>query len=536
MAAANPPISAAPALPRLGIRGLLHGLDYQWQVLTCAVVGTFMVMLDQTVVNIALPKITTVFGVGVHETQLVVTSYMLALAVIMPATGYLSDTFGTKRLYLITMALFTGGSLLCGLAWNNTSLVVFRVIQGLGGGMMTPLGMTMLFQVVPPQRRNTMMGFFGLPLMLAPVLGPTLGGYLVEYIDWRVIFTLNVPVGILGLFLGFTLLRETEHVPGLKFDLRGFVLSAIGFSAILLALSDAATDGWTSPSVLGRFGIGIVALLAWVWVELTDKHPLLELRLFKIPIFTLSSLVTFVLTIGMFGGMLILPLFLQNLRGLGAAETGLILIFQVLPMTIAMPLVGRLVDKVGARAVILTGLPLLALTTWQFGRLDLTTSDATIRFWLAARGCAMGLVMMPSMTAGLNAVPMPLMSRASSMSNVMRQVFGAFGTAIVVTMLQQRQTFHTAMLAQTVTPGNLPLQQLMSMAQQWGLAQGLTAAQAQAMGMMLAVRQVSITAAVMGFDDVFRFTAVITLLAIIPALFMKTTKSPAGRGPTIVAD
>jgi len=238
----------------------------------------------------------------------------------------------------------------------------------------------------------------------------------------------------------------------------------------------------------------------------------------------------------MFGGMLILPLFLQNLRGLGAAETGLILIFQVLPMTIAMPLVGRLVDRVGARAVILTGLPLLALTTWQFGRLDLTTTDATIRFWLAARGCAMGLVMMPSMTAGLNAVPMPLMSRASSMSNVMRQVFGAFGTAIVVTMLQQRQTFHTAMLAQTVTSENLPLQQLMSMAQQWGISQGLTAAQAQAMGMMVAVRQVSMAAAVMGFDDVFRFTAVITLLAIIPALFMKTTKAPAGRGPTIVAD
>src|SRR5438132_1436867 len=255
MAAANPPIGAAraPALPRIGI---LHGLDYQWQVLICAVVGTFMVMLDQTVVNIALPKITTVFGVGVHETQLVVTSYMLALAVIMPATGYLSDTFGTKRLYLITMALFTGGSLLCGLAWNNPSLVAFRVIQGLGGGMMSPLGMTMLFQVVPPNRRNTIMGFFGLPLMLAPVLGPTLGGYLVEYIDWRVIFTLNVPIGVLGLFMGATMLRETAHVPGLKFDLRGFVLSAVGFSAILLGLSDVASDGWTSSGVLIKFSLG----------------------------------------------------------------------------------------------------------------------------------------------------------------------------------------------------------------------------------------------------------------------------------------
>jgi EmrB/QacA subfamily drug resistance transporter len=537
MAAANPPISAAPPFPRLGIRGLLHGLDYQWQVLICAVVGTFMVMLDQTVVNIALPKITTVFGVGVHETQLVVTSYMLALAVIMPATGYLSDTFGTKRLYLITMALFTGGSLLCGLAWNNTSLVAFRVIQGLGGGMMSPLGMTMLFQVVPPQRRNTIMGFFGLPLMLAPVLGPTLGGYLVEYIDWRVIFTLNVPIGLTGLFLGFTLLRESAHVPGLKFDLRGFVLSAVGFSAILLGLSDAATDGWTSTSVLTRFVIGIVALAAWVWVELTDEHPLLELRLFKIPIFTLSAMVSFVLTVGLFGGMLVLPLFLQNLRGLGAAESGLILISQVLPMTIAMPVVGRLVDKVGPRVMIATGLPLLALTTWQFGQLDLTTSDMTIRLWLAARGCAMGLVMMPSMTAGLNAVPLPQMSRASAMSNVMRQVFGAFGTAMIVTILQLRQTFHSAILSQTVTPENIPLQQLMSSAQQWAVGQGMSTAQSQSLGVMIAAKQVATSAAVMGFDDVFRVTAAVTLVAIVPALFMKTRRAPAaGRGPTIMAD
>jgi DHA2 family multidrug resistance protein len=477
-----------------------------------------------------------VFGVGVHETQLVITSYMLALAVIMPATGYLSDTFGTKRLYLITMALFTGGSLLCGLAWNNPSLVAFRVIQGLGGGMMTPLGMTMLFQVVPPQNRNTIMGFFGLPLMLAPVLGPTLGGYLVEYIDWRVIFTLNVPVGVLGLFLGFSLLRESAHVPGLKFDLRGFVLSAVGFSAILLGLSDAATDGWSSTTVLSRFVIGAVALAAWVWVELTDEHPLLDLRLFKVPIFTLSALVSFVLTIGMFGGMLMLPLFLQNLRGLGAAETGVILISQVLPMTVAMPLVGRLVDKVGARIIILIGLPLLAVTTWQFGQLDLTTSDTTIKLWLAARGCAMGLVMMPSMTAGLNAVPLPLMSRASSMSNVMRQVFGAFGTAIVVTILQLRQTFHTAILSQSVTPDNLPLQQLMSSAQQMGLAQGMSAVQAQAMGAMVVAKQVAMSAAVMGFEDVFRVTAVITLVAILPALFMKTTRPPAGQKPTMIVD
>ncbi|HTD76116.1 MAG TPA: hypothetical protein VK898_00665, partial [Chloroflexota bacterium] len=181
----------------------------------------------------------------------------------------------------------------------------------------------------------------------------------------------------------------------------------------------------------------------------------------------------------------------------------------------------------------LTGLPLLALTTWQMGALDLTTSDTTIRWWLAARGCAMGLVMMPSMTAGLNAVPLPQMSRASSMTNVMRQVFGAFGTALVVTILQLRQTFHSAMLSQTVTPDNVPLQQMMGAAQQWAISQGMNAVQSQALGVMMAARQVSLSAAVMGFDDVFRVTAAITLLAIVPALFMKTRRVPAGGGPRI---
>jgi hypothetical protein len=181
-------------------------------------------------------------------------------------------------------------------------------------------------------------------------------------------------------------------------------------------------------------------------------------------------------------------------------------------------------------------LPLLALTTWQFGNLDLTTPDLTIRLWLAGRGCAMGLVMMPSMTAGLNAVPLPQMSRASSMSNVMRQVFGAFGTAIIVTILQQRQAFHSAILSQEVTPENLPLQQLMASAQQWGLAHGLSVVQAQAMGTMIAAKQVAMSAAVMGFDDVFRVTALVTLLAILPALFMRTTRARAGAPRPVLAD
>jgi EmrB/QacA subfamily drug resistance transporter len=507
-------------------------------VMICTIFGTFMTMLDSTIVNIALPTITNVFGVSVDQGQLVITSYMLALAVIMPATGYLSDTFGTKRLFLITMALFTGGSLLCGLAWNNTSLVAFRVIQGLGGGMMSPLGMTMLFKAVPLRERNTVMGIYGLPLILAPVLGPTIGGYLVEYVDWRVIFTLNVPIGIVGILLGSAWLRETERVRGLKFDWRGFLLSAVGFSALLLGLSDAQSDGWTSPSIVARFAIGAVCLTAWVWVELTDKQPLLELRLFKDRTFALAMLVNFVLTVGMFGGQLLVPLFLQSFRGLGAAETGLITMTQALAMLPLMPLVGRLADRFGTRTLLLVGLPLVALSMWQFSGLTMNTSDTQLRLWLAARGISMGLVMMPAMTAALNTVPAELTSRGSSLTNVMRQVFGSFGTAIFVTLLQARQTFHASALEQGVTSSNYNMQLTLGQVQQFVLAHGGSAIQAQAQGLAAVAQQLQLAAAVMSFDDVFMVAALITLLALVPALFIGgRVASPAGHAePALVME
>ncbi|MBO0882474.1 MAG: DHA2 family efflux MFS transporter permease subunit [Mycobacterium sp.] len=495
-----------------------------------------MTMLDSTIVNIALPKITNVFGVTVTEGQLVITSYMLALAVIMPATGYLSDTFGTKRLFLITMALFTGGSLLCGLAWNNTSLVAFRVIQGLGGGMMSPLGMTMLFKAVPVSERNAIMGIYGLPLILAPVLGPTVGGYLVEYVDWRVIFTLNVPIGIVGMFLGSAWLRETELVRGLKFDARGFVLSAIGFSALLLGLSDAETDGWTSPSIVLRLTVGVVALIAWVWVELTDEQPLLELRLFKDRTFALAMIVMFVLTVGMFGGQLLVPLFLQSYRGLGAAETGLITMTQALAMLPLMPIVGRLADRFGTRTLLLIGLPLVALSMWQFSGLGMDTSDGQLRLWLAARGVTMGLVMMPSMTAALATVPTELTSRGSSLTNVMRQVFGSFGTAIFVTLLQSRSTFHSNILAQGATSTNITFQQTLGLVQQAVLEHGGSAVQAQAQGLMMVMQQLYQRAAIMAFDDVFMVAAIVTLIAVVPALFIGGKSSSAAADHALVLE
>ena len=527
VAIAFPPAIATPEAPA---RRFQLNLDYKWQVLICTVIGTFMTMLDSTIVNIALPKMAAVFAVSLDAVQLVVTSYMLALAVIIPATGYLSDTLGVKRLYLVTMALFTGGSLLCGLAWSNDSMVAFRVIQGLGGGMMGPLGMTMLYKAVPLKERNSVMGLYGLPLILAPVLGPTVGGYIVEYLDWRIIFTLNVPIGVFGILLGSALLRESDRIPNLTFDWKGFVLSAIGFSTLLLGLSDGASDGWSDPKILGLLGTGVVALVAWVWVELSVKDPLLELRLFAEPQFGVAMGVTFVLTIGLFGAQLLVPVFLQSYRGLGAAQAGLITMSQALAMLPIMPLAGRLVDRVGARALLLFGLPLVAFSNWQFASLTLETNDWTLRGMLALRGICLGLVMMPSMTTALNAAPAHLLSRASSLTNVSRQVFGSFGAAIFVTILQSRMRYHQAILVQGATPDNLGVQQLFGQAQQWAVSQGQSLADAQRLAMLTLYKQMMMTSAVMSFQDVFRIVSILTLFAIIPAAFLRVKRRSAAPG------
>ena len=242
-----------------------------------------MSLLDSTIVNIALPKILTDFHGTLASGQLVLTSYLMALAVVIPASGFLGERLGMKRLFMITLVLFTAGSALCGLAWNLQSLVAFRVLQGLGGGSLQPVGMAIVFTMITPLERGYFMGVLGLPVLLAPVLGPSVGGYLVQYASWRVIFLINVPIGLINFFLARKLLKETPIRREARFDSRGFALSAIAFPSLLLALSQGEAQGWTAPSTLGLGVVGLVALALFIRVELRHHDPLLQIRLFAAP-------------------------------------------------------------------------------------------------------------------------------------------------------------------------------------------------------------------------------------------------------------
>jgi EmrB/QacA subfamily drug resistance transporter len=511
----------------------LAGLSYEWQALIVVVVGTFMVILDTTVVNIALPQIITVFNAPVNTAEFVLTGYLIALAIVMPATGYLSDSFGSKRVYLISIFLFTVGSLFCSLSWDVASLVFFRILQGLGGGLLTPLGFTILFKTVPPERRGLVTGVFGLPILFAPVVGPTLGGYIVQYINWRFIFTLNLPVGILGLFLGWMLLCETELVPGLRFDVRGFVLAALGFSAVLYALAKVPDWGWSDARTLVLLAGGGIVLLVWIVVELTETQPLLELRVLRDPTFALSTLVNFIITVALYSSLLLMPLFLQDYRGLGAFQTGLLLFPQAVASAVVMPISGRLFDRFGPRPLIVPGLLLLAYATWRLTTLDVMTPDANLRVILVLRGLAMGLVLMPALTVALNTLPNHMIARGSALTNVLRQLFSAFATAIFITLLQSRQTFHQAIFSQTVTPDLPGVSQTLAGMQDYLMQQGMSLAQAKSAAVLALYQQMTLRAAVSSFEDCFFIAAVICLLGIVPALFLRSTGVKRPTGPAM---
>jgi EmrB/QacA subfamily drug resistance transporter len=509
----------------------LSGLSYEWQALVVVVIGTFMVILDTTVVNIALPKIITVFNAPVDTAQFVLTAYLIALAMIMPASGYLSDTLGTKRIYLISLLLFTAGSLLCSLSWDVMSLVFFRVLQGLGGGMLTPLGMTIIYQTTPPERRGLVTGVFGLPILFAPVVGPTLGGYVVEYIDWRFIFTLNLPIGALGMLLAWVLLRETPLRPGRHFDLAGFILSGLGFASVFYGLDRGPDYGWGDLRVIALVGGGTAVLFLWILVELNQPQPLLNLRVLRNGVFALATGVNFVVTVAMYGSLLLLPLFLQNYRGLGALESGLLLFPQALAAGLMMPISGRLFDRVGPRPLIVPGLVLLAYATWQLSFLNLSTSDATLRWILVLRGLAMGLVFMPAMTTAMNTLSGPEIAGGSSLTNVLRQLFGAVGTALFVTVLQTRGTYHQAMLSQTITPDLPAVRLALGEASQILLHHGATLAQAKAAAIMAFYQGVATAAAVRAFQDCFYIAAAVCVLGVVPALFLRSSGLARRGGP-----
>ena len=508
------------------------GLEYKWLLAMVVILGVFMSILDQTIVNIAIPRLQTAFGADIHSVQWVLTAYILAQGVATPLAAFFADTLGIKRFYMFSLAAFIAGSALCGIAWSLPMLIFFRVLQGLGGAALFPLSITLLFREFPPAERGMAMGFFGVPALLAPAVGPTLGGYLVTYAGWQLIFYINVPVGILALVLSGLFIREYRPTIHPRFDVPGFVFVALGLATTLYALSSASTDGWGSPLVLGFLALGLVSMVIFVVVELgiasRGGEPLLNLRLFANGPFRAGAIANLFVIFSLFGGLFIFPIYLQNLRQLSAFQAGMTLLPQALASMVSVLIGGRLVDRMGVRMVMIPGLLILGIATWQLTFLDLSTSYSWFQFLLILRGLALGLTVQPLTVSMLAEIPARKLAQASAISTVSRSVASSLGIAILATLVQAQTALHYGHLAEQVTSFS-PLGALLATLQAYFVAHGASNLSAHTAALQEIALLVQGSAAMLAIQDAFRFTIGSIVLALIAVCFIKKKSSKATR-------
>ena len=538
-------------LPRLDI----PDEKYRWWALGVTIIGGFMSILDTSIVNIALPKMMAVFSVDSDDAQWILTAYMLTMGVLQPITGYFCDVFGTRRMYLLSLAAFTVGSALCGIAWSNGSMIFFRILQAVGGGLIIPVTMTIVYQNFHAKERNMALGIWGISAMVAPAIGPTLSGYLTEYWDWRLIFTVNIPVGIIGYVLAALVLKESVLHHDRKFDFGGFVSSALGLFCLLLALSKGVEEGWTSAYILTLLYVAFASLTMFVFIEIYHEDPIIDLKLFLDRNFSLSCIVTFLGCVGLFGGIFLIPLFMENLRDYSAMQTGIMMLPAALASGLTMPVAAKLADRFGAKPVVVTGVFLLAASCYPFASLDMDTTYATIETVMIVRGLGLGLFMMPVTVLGMNTVPMAKISRAASLNNTIRQVSGSLGISLLSTVLQNRQIYHLSNNAEQINVASIAAKQAMvsfesllwikgtppgathhmwtyldNLLMHAGYAPGIIQHKAMALISSVVQRQ----SVIFAFDDAFFILTLICLCALIPALLLRQGKTKSGAPPVMV--
>ena len=504
---------------------------YRWWVLVTAIFGVFVSILDTTIVTTAIPRLQAIFGADLHRISYVATGYTLAQGVVVAASGFLANRFGIKRIYLGSLALFTLGSALCGFAWNVESLIVFRVLQGAGGATLFPLSLSLIFATFPPQERGLANGLFGIPVLFAPVIGPTLGGYIVQFIDWRWIFYVNVPIGVLGVLIGSWVLRESPRRPSLRFDLPGFALIAPGLGLLLYGLSNLAYDGWGSiTTVSGPIIAALLLLLTFIPVELTRRQPLLDLRLFTSRNFWAGNLIIWLGTVGLFGAAFLLPQYLQNLRGLAPFNSGLLLLPQGLAAIAGTILAGVLYNRVGPRVLMIAGAAALVASTFLISRwTTLTSAYSALLPLLILRGVALPPLVQTSNTVALQGIPPPALPGASTLVVVTRSVVASLAIAVLTNLLQTRTIVHNVDLASRVTLSNPTVAAAYHHLIVQFSSLGRSPSEATRLALGTLARMVALQARALAFQDIYWIAGAITIPAIVLPLLLHAAPRRAAR-------
>jgi DHA2 family multidrug resistance protein len=502
--------------------------QYKWWVLFSVMIGTFMAVLDSTIVNVGLSKMTAAFGTSIDKMEWVLTAYLLIFAVMLPSSGWVADHLGYKKTYFGGMFLFTLGSLLCSLSWNEDALIFSRVIQGAGAGFVMPVGMAIVTREFPPEQRGTALGFWGISSAASVSLGPLVGGYLIDTFSWHALFDVNIPVGIAGLIAILLIQREFKTDKKTKFDTLGFLSMSVFLTSLLLALADGNaswnTGGWTSTFILSCFFISAISFVVFIITEINVKHPIVDLALFRDRNFASGSVVLFVFGVGFFGSTFLLPLYLQNSLGFTAFQAGLVFLPLGIVQAIVSPLSGKLTQKINPAYMVFAGIVILTWSLYVYGFFSLQTEMPAIQIPLIIRAFGLGLIFVPLSTVSLLGISSRKMAQASGLFNTIRQIGGSFGVALLGSLLTRRTIFHTQAFAQNIDTNSPVFRSTITNAQNFvSNAVGGTQAEIAARAKALVMLNLSSQSFIQGINDDFLIAAILTAFLSIPIFFIKAS-------------
>ncbi|WP_260398260.1 MULTISPECIES: DHA2 family efflux MFS transporter permease subunit [Bacillaceae] len=411
------------------------------------IIGAFLATFNQTIMSVAIPELMNDFNIKASTAQWLTTGYMLVNGVLIPITAFLIQRFSTRQLFQTSMIIFLAGTIVSAVASNFPVLLTGRLIQAAGAGIIMPLLMNVVLSLFPPEKRGSAMGYVGLAIIFAPAIGPTLTGYVLETFPWQAMFYGMIPFTIIVIICGFIYLKNVSEPVHSKVDFISVALSTIGFGALMYGFSEAGNAGWSSTEVVVSLVIGILALVLFTWRQLISKNPLLNLRAFKYNMFTLTTLISIGVTMMMYADMMLLPLYLQNARGFTALESGILMLPGALLMGLLSPVVGKLFDRFGAKWLTIIGIAIIIISTVGFIDLTDSTSYTFLIVMSTVRRIGMAMFLMPVQTAGLNQLPSSLYAHGTAISNTIRQVAGAIGTALLVTVMTNSTSNHLQDLA-----------------------------------------------------------------------------------------
>jgi DHA2 family multidrug resistance protein len=508
----------------------------KWLISATVIMGTIMAALDISIVNVALPYMRGNLSASVEEITWVATGYILSNVLIMPLVAMMSARYGRRRFYIASVFLFSASSLLCAASWDLTSLVVFRIIQGIGGGAIIPLGQAILRESFPPEEQGIAMGMYGFGVVLGPAFGPTLGGWLTDNFSWRWIFLINIPIGIVNLMLITRFLHDPPYLKREKgkVDIQGLGFLVLGLGALQLMLEKGETRDWFHSNFIDYLALlSLVGLALFIWRELTVEKPAVDLRVLKNLPFASGTLLVGILGLGQYAALFVLPLFLQQLLGYPALDSGLLLMPRGLCMALVMPVAGKMYNRLGPKVLIGAGLIITSISFWQ-----LSTMSLHVGFWdlfvpNMLQGGGFGLIFVALSTAVLSAIERPQMTAATGLYNVVRQVFGSVGIAVAATVLTRGEQTYRAGLVRNLTVFNPNMTDRLGTITAAMADGGAGPGTSHQMALRLLDGQLMRQAGMMAYNHVFLLVTAL-FAASIPLVFLLRGYSPSAEKDLIV--